>query len=186
MGASFLWYLVASPLLLAAALPQVYQYIEQQYLSPEQGDLEDGRRKYVLPVFDATPSERADQIKRNREGYLYGPSRLGNTSYFPSGLLGDAMVKRDVDEWYEDAAWVSENVAKESQVAATAVARVRTHLPSAYRRTLIIIREEDCRISRASNYYMMISGSSLCQAGLLLEHKRTILRISFSPWKDCP
>ena len=107
------------------ALPQPYHGTEQQYLSSQQGDSEDGRRKYVLPIFDATPLERADQIKRNREGYLYGTSLLGNTSFFPTGLLGDAMVKRDVDLWYEDAAWVSENVAKESHIAASAVAIVR-------------------------------------------------------------
>ena len=129
MRVSCLWYFVACPVVLATVLPQSYHRIEQQYLFPKQGDFEDGRRKYVLPVFDATPSERADQIERNREGYLYGASRLGNTSYFPTGLLGDAMVKRDVDRWYEDAAWVSVNVEKESQLAAAAVARVR-NIPS--------------------------------------------------------
>ncbi len=125
MRPSILWRFITSPTVVTMALPQPYHGVEQQYLSPPQKDLEDDRRKYVLPVFDATPSERADQIKRNREGFLYGASLLGNTSYFPTGMLGDAMVKRDVDLWYKDAAWVSENVARESQLCAAAVTIVR-------------------------------------------------------------
>ena len=183
MRTSVLWRLVASPLV-ALALPQPYHDAEQQYLSRKQGDFEDGRRKYILPVFDATPSERADQIKRNREGYLYGASLLGNTSHFPTGLLGDAMVNRDVDLWFEDAAWVSENVARESQLAEAAVTMVRCRLVLKSNLQLIVVRWEDCRISQASICCMMISGRSLCQRGLLPELKRTILRTSFFPWND--
>lgn len=51
---------------------------------------------YVLPMFDQNTSARAAEITRNRAGYLYGPSLIGNTSYFPSGTLGDALVEQDL------------------------------------------------------------------------------------------
>jgi len=177
-GPSILWHLIA----VTTALPQPHYGVEQQYLSPQNEDSGDGWRKYVLPVFDATPSERADQIERNREGYLYGASLLGNTSYFPTGLLGDAMVKSDVDLWYEDAAWVSENVERESQLAAAAVSKVRYVSASKPTMKLTPFRAEGCRISQALACSMTINGSSLCQPELLLEPRRIIRRISFSPW----
>ena len=80
----------------------------------------------MLPVFDHKPSDRVDEIKRNRKGYLYGASLIGNTSYFPTGDLGDPMVKEHVDLWYRDAAWVSQKVAEEYQSAAATVSSVST------------------------------------------------------------
>lgn len=183
-GPSILWHLIAGPLAVTIALPQPHLEIEQQYLSPQTEDFGDDWRKYVLPVFDGTPSERADQIERNRKGYLYGASLLGNTSYFPTGLLGDAMVERDVDLWYEDAAWVSENVARESQLAAAAVGMVKYCSAFEPRMKLTTVRAGACRISQVLACSMTINGSLLCQPELLLEPRRIIHKISFSPWND--
>ena len=105
------------------ALPRVISTTDQYVISVPA--IEGGQRKYVLPGFDPKPSDREDEIKRNREGYLYGASLLGNTSYFPTGVLGDPMVKEHVDLWYTDAAWVSQKVAEEYQIAAATVSNVR-------------------------------------------------------------
>ncbi|MCJ1388168.1 hypothetical protein MMC18_001013 [Xylographa bjoerkii] len=113
------WLLVAIWTTVTSALPRTSPPIDQQRLSPST--VEESQRKYVLPVFDPKPADREDEIKRNREGYLYGASLLGNTSYFPTGVLGDPMVKQHVDLWYTDAAWISQKVAEEYQSAAITV-----------------------------------------------------------------
>ena len=66
--------------------------------------------RYALPLFDSSWSDRFKEIWTNREGYQYGPPLLGNTSYFPTGVLGDAMVRRDKELWMRDAQYVTENV----------------------------------------------------------------------------
>ncbi|CAI6332244.1 unnamed protein product [Periconia digitata] len=65
---------------------------------------------FVLPVFDSKPVSRAEEIRSNRIGYQYGPPLLGNTSYFPTGPLGDAMVQRDKQMWFQDVQYVTEKV----------------------------------------------------------------------------
>ena len=65
---------------------------------------------FVLPVFDTRISDRVQEIRTNREGFLYGPPLLGNTSVFPIGILGQAMVKRDKQLWFRDVAYVTEKV----------------------------------------------------------------------------
>lgn len=79
---------------------------------------------YSLPMFDAKPWERLSEIHLARQGYLYGPSLLGNTSAFPTGILGDAMVARDRARWFKDVEYVTENVYPELEKAATALFRV--------------------------------------------------------------
>jgi hypothetical protein len=51
---------------------------------------------YSLPANDLASSIRQQQIAINRAGYLYGPSPLGNTSFFLTGVLGDTLVLSDV------------------------------------------------------------------------------------------
>jgi hypothetical protein len=51
---------------------------------------------YSLPAGNSASSVRQQQIAINRAGYVYGSSPLGNTSYFPTGVLGDALVQSDV------------------------------------------------------------------------------------------
>ncbi|KAL9627743.1 MAG: hypothetical protein Q9164_007506, partial [Protoblastenia rupestris] len=50
----------------------------------------------VLPMMDADPTSRAQSIETKRRGFLYGPSKLGNTSFYPTGPLGDERVQRDL------------------------------------------------------------------------------------------
>lgn len=57
---------------------------------------------YVLPMFDKNESSRAEEISNNLVGYLYGPSLLGNLSYYPTGTLGKALVQEDVEYYFLD------------------------------------------------------------------------------------
>ena len=57
-------------------------------------------------------------------GFLYGPSLLGNSSYFPTGLLGDVMAKQHQDQWYEDAMWLVDTVHEEEVAVLAAIQQV--------------------------------------------------------------
>lgn len=69
---------------------------------------------YVLPMFDKNPSSRAEEISSNRNGYLYGPSLLGNLSYYPNGTLGNALVQQDVEYYLLDVAVQAASVGNDS------------------------------------------------------------------------
>lgn len=49
----------------------------------------------VLPFGKANTTARAEAIEVKREGWDYGPSKLGNNSYYPNGTLGDARSMSD-------------------------------------------------------------------------------------------
>lgn len=81
--------------------------------------------RFVLPVFDSEPTVRVEEIRTNRLGYQYGPPLLGNTSVFPTGPLGDAMVQRDKKLWFRDVQYVTDKVnGIEIPQAAQALAKV--------------------------------------------------------------
>ena len=63
-----------------------------------------GNVTYVLPMFDPNPSARAAEISRNQAGYLYGPSLIGNSSFFLTGPLGDQLVQSEIALWNQTAA----------------------------------------------------------------------------------
>ena len=50
---------------------------------------------YTLPQFDGHDKMRVAGLRAKREGWAYGPSIAGNTSFYPIGTLGDAAVKAD-------------------------------------------------------------------------------------------
>ena len=82
------------------------------------------RHKMVLPMHDGDPCQRIREIVEKQRGYLYGPSLLGNSSYFPTGPLGDAMVQQHQDRWYADASWLVDTVSQEAKTAAAALEKV--------------------------------------------------------------
>ena len=55
-------------------------------------------------MFDPNPAARAAEIAKNRDGYLYGPSLIGNSSFFLTGHLGDQLVRSEISQWYQTAA----------------------------------------------------------------------------------
>ncbi|PWY93119.1 putative arachidonate 5-lipoxygenase [Aspergillus sclerotioniger CBS 115572] len=93
----------------------------QAVLNPSASLPDDHGLQYSLPMFDLQPWERVEEVRLAREGYLYGPPLLGNTSFFPTGVLGDAMVARDRAQWFRDVEYVTNNVYPESDQAAAAL-----------------------------------------------------------------
>ena len=56
-----------------------------------------------LPDTEEEIVARQAEIATARAGFLYGPSPLGNVSYYPDGPLGDARVSQDVFAFFEEA-----------------------------------------------------------------------------------
>lgn len=50
---------------------------------------------FSLPQYNINSSARVAGIEAKREGWVYGPSIAGNTSFYPTGSLGDAAVEAD-------------------------------------------------------------------------------------------
>ena len=98
--------------------------ISEQYILRKQTPLAEQSKRYTLPLSDSTWAARFREVRINREGYHYGPPLLGNTSFFPTGPLGDAMVQRDKQLWLRDAQFVTDNVEKELPLAGQALAAV--------------------------------------------------------------
>lgn len=69
---------------------------------------------YVLPQFDPNPSERLQEVAVNHAGFLYGPSLIGNSSYFPGGALGRQRVGSDIVAFQENAAFINQSIHDES------------------------------------------------------------------------
>lgn len=97
---------------------------KQKVLGPSHVLPSDHNAKFTLPVHDTTPRDRISEIRLAREGYKYGPPLLGNTSYYPTGSLGDAMAARDAAEWYRDAEDITNDVYPDIKEAATAITKV--------------------------------------------------------------
>lgn len=120
MGFSILC--LALALDLALALPRLSQESSQ----PSNGSIVGSppNKTYFLPMFDPGPLERAEELKRNQAGYLYGPSLIGNTSYFLTGTLGNELVAKDLALWEHDAVNIQEAIAKDAPLAGEALASV--------------------------------------------------------------
>ena len=73
-----------------------------------------GNGSYVLPLYDPNPAARAAELERNRAGFLYGPSLIGNSSFFLTGPLGDQLVQSDIDLWNSDAGPVRSTIQAEA------------------------------------------------------------------------
>ncbi|MCJ1260456.1 hypothetical protein MMC22_000317 [Lobaria immixta] len=73
-------------------------------------------------MFDPGPLERSEELKRNQAGYVYGPSLIGNTSYFPTGTLGNELVAKDLAMWEQDAVYIQKAIAEDAPLAREALA----------------------------------------------------------------
>lgn len=96
----------------------------QFVLDPHSAHIPEQENEYVLPAFDSSPLGRLEEIETNKAGYRYGESLLGNTSVFPVGILGDAMVQKDKALWYQDVQYVTEQVTLEIHNVTRALAEV--------------------------------------------------------------
>ena len=79
---------------------------------------------YVLPMYDPNPAARAAELARNRAGYQYGPSLIGNSSFFLTGTLGDQLVNSEIALWNQDAAPVRAAIRAEAAPVVGAIQAV--------------------------------------------------------------
>lgn len=79
---------------------------------------------YSVPTCPQNGTARQQAIAIKRAGYLYGSSLMGNTSYFPSGSLGDAMVERDIAQWTVDYTTMQTLATEDAEGALQALAHV--------------------------------------------------------------
>jgi hypothetical protein len=77
--------------------------------------------KYTLPQHDPNPVLRTQEIATTKEQLIYGPSLIGDTSFFPAGPLGKQIVDRDVAQWRNDSAFVQTAAVPEAAAALAAV-----------------------------------------------------------------
>ena len=101
----------------------------QTWFGPQLPPAAQPPQKLCLPIEDPAPVPRGREIEEKRRGFLYGPSLLGNSSFFPSGILGNAMAQQHQNEWYTDAAWLAESVNGEAKAAMLAITQVRQLSP---------------------------------------------------------
>jgi hypothetical protein len=55
---------------------------------------------FSLPMSDSDPTARAQAIAIKRQSFLYGPSIAGNTSFYPTGPLGNTISQNDTDAFF--------------------------------------------------------------------------------------
>ena len=125
--------LLPPTVLLGACLACAGSFINEQQRPIQQiVSLADERERFVLPFADSSWADRFLEIRRNRDGYQYGPPLLGNTSFFPTGILGEARVRHDKQLWFRDVQYITENVNKELPLAGQALATVslEQHAPA--------------------------------------------------------
>ena len=117
MSKSFLTTLFAcSGLVLGSAPPPSNpSLVSPKYVEP----------KYSLPQFDRNPSQRLEEVALNHAGYLYGPSLIGNSSFFPNGTLGNQRVGADVNTFMLNAAFITTSIEDESGAVVQKVTQVR-------------------------------------------------------------
>ena len=83
---------------------------------------------YSLPMFDPNPAARATEVKDNREGYLYQPSLIGNSSFSLGGPKGSQLVESDVGLWTNDATPQRAKVSDEAVLVRQSLAAVSINL----------------------------------------------------------
>ena len=77
-----------------------------------------------LPQHDSDPTARSQAILVKRQGYLYGPSLIGNSSFFISGNLGVARMDADIVQFSIDEDYVNGTVSQDLLLVEGAVGAV--------------------------------------------------------------
>lgn len=77
-----------------------------------------------LPQDDPDPKARAAGVQTRNEGFIYGPSLIGEAAPFPNGTLGNARHEADMDIWRVDREEIDARVAKDVQAVQAAILAV--------------------------------------------------------------
>ena len=81
--------------------------------------------KYSLPQFDHDPSQRREEVATNHAGFLYGAPLIGNSSFFPTGTLGEQRWKADVAVFMQNADFITKSIEDEQGAVVQKVTQVR-------------------------------------------------------------
>jgi hypothetical protein len=79
---------------------------------------------FSLPDNDSDIEARASALQLKHAGWTYGPPKAGNTSFYPTGALGEPATKQQAVELGQFQDLVSANVSSDSQKAAAAITAV--------------------------------------------------------------
>lgn len=79
---------------------------------------------YSLPMGSQDTAERANAVEIKREAFTYGQPLFGDTSYWPSGSLGNATVQLHGAQFEQDAASVVAGVGADKSLALSAIKAV--------------------------------------------------------------
>jgi hypothetical protein len=85
-------------------------------------DATTGIPKASLPQFDFNAKARAAAVAVRREGFVYGPSLIGEASSFLNGTLGNARVDADMALWQVDRNAIDAAVASDVKIISAAIA----------------------------------------------------------------
>lgn len=77
-----------------------------------------------LPQHDDDTQSRVDEVAAKQEGFVYGPSLIGQAAAFPNGTLGNARAQSDMDLWNVDREEIDSAVAKDVEIIQKAIAAV--------------------------------------------------------------
>lgn len=77
-----------------------------------------------LPQDDLDPEHRAAGVAARNEGFVYGPSLIGEASPFPNGTLGNARHEADMEIWKVDREEIDARIAKDVKAIEAAIAAV--------------------------------------------------------------
>lgn len=79
---------------------------------------------YTLPNNDPNQEQRKAGVAWKRGNFIYGPSILGNTTFYPTGALGKNMSMRDMELWRIDSLDQTLKVEREQNITLDAILKV--------------------------------------------------------------
>ena len=77
-----------------------------------------------LPQNDPNRDSRAKEVSTRREGYVYGPSLIGEASFFLNGTLGNERVNQDLALWDNDRKQIESEIKKDLPAVSAAISAV--------------------------------------------------------------
>ena len=109
----------------AAAVPHFHKAHSYHYLQARDNDTSPA----CLPQNDADQSGRAAAVEIRNQGYIYGPSLIGEAAPFPNGTLGNARAQADMDLWTLDRAEIDNRTAIDVAAVTDAITKVSVTCP---------------------------------------------------------
>ena len=73
---------------------------------------------------DPDPKARAAAVAIRDQGFIYGPSLIGDAAFFPNGTLGNARTQYDMALWGTDRAEIDNRVAADAALIQAAIVAV--------------------------------------------------------------